>query len=156
MSSESLVKSLMICRGYMSMHTKGLTDEQLLEVPEGLENNILWNLGHLYDSHCGMTYGRCGVDNPCPESYADLFKGGTKPADWAETPSIEEVVGNFDGIMDKIIADYSSGVFANFEANELAPGMKLDSIEDTFGFLLIHESVHHGNIISMRRLIGVS
>jgi hypothetical protein len=156
MSSQSLVKSLMICRGYMSMHTKGLTDEQLLEIPDGLENNILWNLGHLYHSHCGMTYGRAGVDNPCPESYGDLFKGGSKPADWGEAPSIEEVVGNFNGIMDKLIADYTSGVFANFEANELAPGMSMDNIEDALGFVLIHESVHHGNIITLRRLIGVS
>ncbi|HIB53774.1 MAG TPA: DinB family protein [Nitrospirales bacterium] len=156
MSKEELVKALMTCRGYMTMHTNGLTDEQLTTVPEGLENNILWNLGHLYHSHCGMTYGNSGLESPSPENYGDLFKGGTKPSDWAEAPSIEEVTGNFNGIMDKIVGDYTAGIFDNFKPTELGPGMTLDSIEDALGFVLIHESVHHGNIITMRRLLGVS
>lgn len=155
MSTQALVKTLMICRGYMSMHTKGLTDEQLLAVPEGTENNILWNLGHLFHSHCNMTYGRCGVDNPCPAHYGDLFKGGTKPADWKETPSIKEVTDHFNGSMDKLVGDYTAGKFANYEKLELAPGMTMDNIEEALGFVVIHESVHHGNIITLRRLLGV-
>ena len=156
MSKEELVKALMTGRGYMAGHLKGLTDEQLTTVPEGLENNILWNLGHLFHSHCGMVYGNCGLDSPAPESYGPLFKGGTKPADWTEAPNIEDVVGNFNGIMDKIIGDYTAGKFEGFKPTELAPRMSLDNVEDALGFVLIHESVHHGNIITMRRLLGVS
>lgn len=156
MSKEELVKALMTCRGYMTMHTNGLTNEQLLAVPDGLENSILWHLGHLFHSHCSMTYGNCGIDSPSPDNYADLFKGGTKPADWSDTPSVEEVTANFNGIMEKIVGDYTAGKFESFKSVELAPGMNLDSIEDALGFVLIHESVHHGNIITMRRLLGVS
>jgi hypothetical protein len=155
MTKEELVKALMTCRGYMTMHTNGLTDEQLTTVPEGLDNNILWHLGHLFHSHCGMTYSNCGLDSPAPESYGPMFKGGSKPADWTEAPSIEEVKTNFSDIMEKIVGDYMAGKFDNFTPKELAPGMTLESIEDALGFVLIHESIHHGNIITMRKLLGV-
>lgn len=146
----------MVCRGYMNMHLGNISDEQMVAVPDGLENNILWNLGHLFTSHCGMLYPHCGLDSPCPENYGDLFKGGTKPADWTDTPSIEEVTTHFNGSMDRIVADYTAGKFANYKAHELAPGMSLDNAEDALGFVLIHEGVHHGNIITMRRLLGIS
>lgn len=153
--SAAMVKALMVCRGYTTMHTNGLTEEQLLTVPEGLENNILWNLGHLYHSHCGMLYPHCGLDSPAPAEYGDMFKGGTKPADWAETPSVDEVLANFNGVVDQIVADYTAGKFADYKAHELAPGMSLDNAEDAIGFIIIHEGVHHGNIITMRRLLGI-
>ena len=153
--SQDLVKTLMVGRGYMSMHTKGLTEEQLLAIPDGMESNILWHLGHLYNSHCGMLYGHSDAENPCPASYGDLFKGGTKPATWAEAPSVQEVVDNFNGIANKIAQDYSAGAFTNYQAWDLAPGMTLATVEDALGFVIVHESVHHGNIIVMRRLLGI-
>ena len=57
--------------------------------------------------------------------------------------------------MDKLIADFTADKFANYEKLELAPGMTMDNIEEALGFIVIHESVHHGNIITLRRLLGV-
>ena len=154
--SQDLIKTLMVGRGYMTMHTNGLTEEQLLAIPDGMESNILWHLGHLYHSHCGMLYGHCAAENPCPDAYADMFKGGTKPADWPDNVNVQEIVANFDGVINQLVQDYSAGAFANYEGWELAPGMNLETPEDALGFVAVHESVHHGNIIVMRRLLGIS
>lgn len=154
MPSESLVNTLLLCRGYLASHIAGLTEEQLLEVPEGNENNILWHMGHLLVSHCGMTYGRCGLDYPCPREFTALFKGGSKPADWSETPDIAKIKGLFKENMNGIVEHYKNGDFENYDPQEMAPGMSLANIEEALGFVIIHESVHHGNIITIRRLIG--
>ena len=154
--SQDLIKSLMVGRGYMNMHTNGLTEEQLLAIPEGMESNILWHLGHLYNSHCGMLYPHCDAENPCPAAYQDMFKGGSKPADWAEAPNVQEIVDNFNGVAKQIADDYAAGAFANYQSWDLMPGMSIENPEDAIGFIIVHESVHHGNIIVMRRLLGIS
>ncbi len=144
MSAESVLKTLQACRGFFQKAVNDLSEEQLLEVPDGSNNNVLWNMGHIVYSNCGMTYRRCGLDMPIPEAYIDLFKAGSSPSDWADAPPVKEVVDHFNTGTAKICEDYRAGVFKDFEAFELMPGYKIESIEDVLAFNIFHESVHIG------------
>ena len=154
MSPESLIKTLMVTRGYFRNQISGLSDDQLLEQPECATNNILWHLGHIAHSHGGMTYKACGLDSPTPDSWADLFKGGTSPADWPDDPPITEVKELFATQMDQIVADYQAGKFADFNKIELSPEITLDNIEDALGFVIVHESVHNGLAIALKHRLS--
>ena len=156
MVNKALYKSVRVSRGYLLQEIGGMTDEQMLEVPDGAVNNVLWNLGHIVHSHNGFTYGACGLDSEVPESYAGLFKGGTSPSDWESPPSIEEVMGHIKSSTEKTYTDYAAGKFDDYNAFELTPALKIRNIEDGLQFNCLHEGVHIGIIISLKRLIGVT
>jgi len=149
-ANASITKSLVTARGYFLQTIAGLSEDQLITVPEGASNNILWNIGHIVHSNSSMVYGPCGLELPTPASYVDLFAAGTSPADWTSTPPIDELLEHFKRMNKDIIAKYTGGAFNNFKAYELVPGLTLDNIEDTLGFCCIHEGVHIGVVMALK------
>ena len=87
MKYRALLDQMKEIRGYLLGSTKGLSHEQLVVVPEGFSNNILWNVGHAITDNCSMLYPPAGHEFPLPNNYLDWFAPGTSPADWVETPS---------------------------------------------------------------------
>lgn len=153
MANEALFKATNVTRSLMLKAIDGLTDEQLLKTPEGSKNNILWNLGHIAHSSCGMTYGMSGLDLPVPATYADLFKGGSSPADWSETPDCQEVVEHMKSLNQQIQTDYEAGKFDGFKARELFPGYSLDNPEDAIHFNIFHEAVHLSTVTALKKQV---
>ena len=147
MADEQAFLAVEIARGYLMQYVTDLSDEQLLEVPDGAKNNVLWNIGHVVFSHAGLTYGPAGLTSPVPESYEALFKGGTSPSDWSETPPIDEVKGLLESSTAQTKEDYLAGKFDGFKSMDLMPGVTLATVEQAFGFNGIHEGVHLGFIM---------
>ncbi len=154
MADENVLQSMGLARGYLLTIIKDISDEQMLIVPEGANNNVLWNLGHLAMSHAGLTYGPCGLDSPVPENYGALFKGGTSPSTWDEAPSVAEVKDVFKSSHKKTLEDYKNGAFDDFKPRDFMGGVTLDNVEQAIGFNLIHEGVHIGALINIKNQMG--
>ena len=154
MADENVLQSMGLARGYLLTIIKDMSDEQLVVVPEGANNNVLWNLGHLALSHAGLTYDPCGLDSPVPENYGALFKGGTSPDSWDEAPSVAEVKDVFKNTHKQMLEDYKNGAFDGFKSREFMGDVTLDNVEQAIGFNLIHEGVHIGALISIKNLMG--
>lgn len=154
MANASIIKSVLTARGYFAQTIKDLSESQLTEVPDGASNSVLWNIGHIVHSNSSMVYGPCGLDSPIPSNYEELFKGGTSPGTWSTPPSTEEVLGHFKTMNKDIVAKYTAGELGNFATLELMPGMTLDNIEDALGFCCVHEGVHIGAVIALKKRLG--
>lgn len=154
MSAESLLRSVQIARTYMQQKVDDLAEPQLLEVPGGAGNNVLWNVGHIVLSNDRMLYGPSGAATPVPETWENWFKAGSSPADWDETPPVAEVLDQFHTQAARIAEDYKNGTFASFKPLELIPGLTLQSVEDALGFCVLHEGAHIGIVIGLRRQLG--
>lgn len=151
---STLLKNLVAMRIRSHQLIDGLSDEQLLRVPEGLRNNILWNLGHVITDECNMLYEPSGLEFPIPANYKSLFDPETSPADWPSPPPIKEVLAQSRDMTKILIADYKGGKFEHFQPYELAKGYSLDSIEEAIAYHTLHECVHSGVILTIRRLVG--
>lgn len=156
MANDTLYKIMRTTRGYLLKEISGLNVEQMLEVPKGAVNNVLWNFGHIVYAHDRITYGACGLESDVPASYAESFKGGTSPSDWEEPPSVDEVMGHIKKGNEKIYTDYAAGAFDNYNGFEMAPGYSIDRVEEAIQFNCLHEGVHLGIILALKRLIGVT
>ena len=154
MINESIYKIVRMTRSYMSRHVTDLDEEQLLEIPDGAGANVLWNVGHVLFTHASMLYPPCGLPMPIPEEYEALFKAGTSPSDWSETPNVEEVLGRLKDLTEHTYVDYKTGKFDQYEDRELLKGYSLDSVEDAFAVNILHEGVHIGVIMSLRKQLG--
>lgn len=152
METDRAMAFVKLFRGIVLNQIDGLTDEQMLAVPEKLGNNILWNVGHIAYYHCFFTYGRSGQELPLPGEYEELFKGGSSPSDWAEAPSVSSVVDVFKGLCDTFEADQAAGKFENYEGFEVFGGHRLETLTEALVFHSAHEGVHVGRIAAIKKL----
>lgn len=152
MNKAELGQLLIGTRGYFLSQMKGLSEEQLLTVPEKLGHNILWNLGHVVHSLYGMTYAPSGLDSPAPETYKEWFKGGTSPATWQTQPNVGEVLEHMKDSANRVAADLAADKFAGFTVVDLGQ-VKFPTIEQALGFHLFHEGIHMGMCMEIKKLV---
>ncbi len=157
MDTESLINSARVARGYMNKRIAGLSREQLLAIPAGAENNVLWNVGHIVLSHYRLIYRPCGATVPVPDTWENWFLPGSSPANWKPTgPAIDEVLAEFHGQTDRIQTDFHNGLFKNYKAFQLKSGDSLASLDEALAFNLMHEGIHIGALIALRHQLGLA
>ena len=130
---------------------ENLSDEQLLTIPEGFSNNILWNLGHMVLSHQYFLYYTSGLDMTVPPTMLATFARGTSPKDWESTPDIVEIKALAMTTMEQWEADIKADKFQNYEGMNV--GTQLETAEDAATFNCFHEGEHLGIIKSIARLV---
>jgi hypothetical protein len=152
---KALIASARIARGYMRQRIDGMSDGELLRIPTGAENNVLWNVGHVVLSHYRLVYRPSGATVPVPEHWNDWFLPGTSPANWGRNaPSAGDVLDQFDAQFDRIEADHAQGLFATYKPFELKSGSRLGSVEEAMAFNLMHEGIHIGAVIALKQRMG--
>lgn len=136
---------------------EGLTAEQLNQVPDGYNNNIIWNLAHLICAQQGICYLRGGQAAIVPEKYITPFFTNTRPAGFLDDAEIAEIKRLFISTIDELASDYERKIFGNYtpSPNILnAYGIELNDIDDALDFVLYHEGYHSGYILSLKRLVS--
>jgi hypothetical protein len=58
-----------ITRNNILKAVQNLSDEQLIKIPQGYNNNILWNMGHVVGSGQKLTYGMAGMPMRVSEDF---------------------------------------------------------------------------------------
>ncbi len=141
-----------------SIHSavKGLSSEQLHEVPDGFDNNIAWNVGHLLVVQQRLLYRPCGLPISLAEEMIPLYLPNTSPADWEVEPDAEELVGMLIPQQEKLEADYAAGLFSENGFNEFTTGsgVTLSDIDGALVFNTYHEAQHYGFIQALINLVG--
>lgn len=122
-------------------------------VPDGFQNNVLWNVGHVVVTAELLTYGRAGLDLPSSPALVAACRKGTSPDAWAAPPDTAEVRRRLAASPDQIEADYRAGRFQTYDPYTTTPGVVLGSVEDALRFVLFHEGLHLGTVRALRRLV---
>lgn len=154
--SEMIINTAKILRQVVMQQVQAIPEELFDIQPEGFNNTIRWNVGHMIywmDKYSTLSFGSASA---IPDTYDALFNSGTKPSDWTITPpSKEEIVeiltDQFSRIAEltpellgeKLSSPYTFGPFQFNIAGEL------------FNFALIHEAIHLGTISSQLKLLSL-
>lgn len=152
-AADTLFKNLRAMRIHSHRNIEALTEEQLLRVPPGLHNNILWNIGHVITDEVNMLYLPAGLASPLPADYVSLFDPGTSPADWPTPPDVAAVLERSRAMTGVLISDYEARRFSGFEPYNLAESYRLETIEEAIAYHTIHEGMHIGANLTLRRLV---
>ena len=59
-----------------------LPEEALTTIPEGFNNHILWNVGHLVVTQQVLVYGLSSLQPNVSAEMMGAFRKGTSPRDW--------------------------------------------------------------------------
>ena len=149
-------RQIELLRFFMSLGAgiiEGMDEAQLLAVPEGLSNNVVWNLGHVLFYESVFLYGQSDVPQAVPESYGELFKAGSSPADWNDPPDVAEVLERYKTQIDQTATDFEAGKFEGFKPMKIRDEMTLGSLEESLAFHCFHEGVHLGRMGALKLLV---
>ena len=132
----------------------GLSVEQLNKIPEGYNNNIIWHVGHLIATQQLLIYRLSNTEVLITENIIDEFRKGTKPEKQYSEDDIEELKSLFIEVVHRTEQDYNYDVMNAYKEDyPTSYGIVLKNVDDAVKFNNIHEGLHLGYIMAMRKLV---
>jgi hypothetical protein len=153
MPMKPVISTLLINRNNLLKQLEGLSEEQLYKIPNGFNNNIIWNFGHIIVAQQMLTYGIAGVTLQIPAALTDSFKKATSPASWSNPFNIEELKALAISTIEQFDKDLDTDLFANYKPYLTSSGLTLHNIDDAIFYSHMHEGYHTGVIASIKNII---
>ncbi|MDH3651371.1 MAG: DinB family protein [Saprospiraceae bacterium] len=133
---------------------RNFNTDQLNFIPTGFNNNLIWNLGHVLVSQQLLTYQMSGLSPNVEQSLIEKYRKGSGPDGKASDGEIQSIKDQFFTRIDETEADYQAGKFHNFQGYTSAYGLELKTIEDVLDFDNLHEALHLGYVLSIRKFVS--
>jgi len=143
-------------RLYLLNQIEGLTAEQLNAIPAGHNNNIIWNLAHLMSAQQTMCYTRSGLPPAVDNKNTDPYLTGTRPEGILSELEIATLKELFIKSIDQLQLDAERKIFQTYQPSVMIPqvyGFEVSNISEAIAYLLYHEGLHAGSILSLKRLV---
>lgn len=148
--------SFKVTRTSREIYTKWLesyTLEQLNKIPQGFNNNLIWNIGHIMVSQQILVYGGAGLPMNVSEELLAKYRRGSKPETDVTQEEVNEIKNLLFSTIEKTEDDYKNGVFTTYNARKSELGFELSSVEDAIAFNNYHEGIHLGIMMQLKKFI---
>lgn len=131
----------------------GLSIEQLNKIPDGYNNNIIWNFGHIVVSTQTLCYVRTGIlADASLVKFNEFYKKDTRPTYTVTTEEVLELKALALDSIEKIKKDYANGVFASITPFSTSTyGVEMKSIEEVLITIIGHDNVHYGYAWALKK-----
>ena len=133
---------------------EGLTIEQLNKVPEGFNNNIIWNYAHIISAQQGLCYRLAGLPPVVDPNFVDLFKKGSKPEAFVDDEQLSHIKRMAEATITKLEFDLNDGLFGNYQPYTTSYNVTLNNIEDAVKFVAVHDAMHYGYALAQRKMVS--
>jgi DinB superfamily len=147
------IETIRKTRSFMLEQLKDLSAEHFNKIPEGFNNNIIWNLGHMIAAQQGICYKRAGLPTLISGDFWERFRSGSKPEGIISDDQIAHIKQLLFITLDQFEIDYNKQIFGNYSSWSTRYGVELASIDNSIEFLPFHEGLHSGTITAIKRLV---
>lgn len=151
---DKSIDTIQATRSVFLKLTDGLSIDQLNKIPEGFNNNIIWNFGHVIVSQQILCYKLAGLPLKIDEAYVLKYSKGTKPESFMDENEWTFLKQQAVQLIDELIADIEQGLLDNYTSYTTSFGVTLNSIEDAVKFLTMHEGLHLGYAMALKRIVN--
>lgn len=131
---------------------KDLSLEQLNTVPNGFKNNIAWNIAHIVVVQQLLCYKLSGLPLSIDDAFIDRFKKGSEASNLTQS-ELNTVKAQLMDFPVKLEEDYNTDLFKSFNEYPTSYNVTLNSIEAAIQFNNVHEGLHLGYIMAMKKSI---
>ena len=132
----------------------GLSIDELNKVPDGFNNNIIWNFGHVIVSQQILCYKLAGLPLKIDETFIPKYSKGTKPEKFIDENELAFFKQQAVNLIDELIIDIEKGIFNNYNTYTTSFNVELTSIHDAVKFLTMHEGLHLGYAMALKRIVN--
>ncbi|GAA4300657.1 DinB family protein [Compostibacter hankyongensis] len=143
-------------RLFLLRHIDDLSAGQLNIIPPGHNNNIIWNLAHLTAVVQMMCYERSGLPFTIEGKYVSPYLSGTRPETFVEEAEIKNIRELFIRSIDRLQSDFDKNMFGRYTPSVRISevyGFTVTNIHEAIDYLLYHEGLHSGSILSLKHLV---
>ncbi|WP_149206021.1 DinB family protein [Flavobacterium johnsoniae] len=127
--------------------------EQLNKIPEGFNNNIIWNVGHCVATQQTLVYKLSGLPTMVSEDFILKYRKGTKPEGDVSEEEVNEIRAFLLSTFEKTKNDFQSGLFVDYNEYTTSMGFTLKNVQDALDFNNYHEGIHTGIAMSLKKLV---
>ncbi|WP_019640425.1 DinB family protein [Paenibacillus fonticola] len=153
--SDTIINTARIVRQVVLQQVQAIPEELFDIHPEGFNNTIRWNIGHMIfwmDKYSTLSFG---FPSSIPAQYEELFNSGTKPLDWTTAPPSKDELtqllmkqlSSFSELKPELLDKSLVSLF------EIGP-FQFNIAGELFNFALIHEAIHLGTISSQLKTLS--
>lgn len=146
-------ETLLITRNNLLKAIENLSEEQLNKIPEGFNNNIIWNVAHILVTQQLLCYKLGNQEMSLDDSFVDLFKKGTQPKHHVSQEEVDIIKEELLVLASRMEEDFNSGMFKNYMSYTTSYNITLNSVEDAIQFNNVHEGLHLGYIMAMKKML---
>lgn len=127
--------------------------EKLNKIPEGFNNNLIWNIGHIIVVEQMLVYKLSGLPMMISDEMVEKYKKGTKPERDATQVEIDEIKSLLFKTIAQTKVDFDNKIFKNYSEYPTSTGFVIKNALDAMAFNYFHEGLHIGVIMGLRKFI---
>ncbi len=146
-------QSAVFVRKLLSNLLEELTLEELIYIPKNFNNNILWNLAHILVTEQLITYGLSDLPLAMDNDFIERFKKGSKCLSNYSINYVEAIKNKYIKLNNFTQKGYKNNRFTNFTEYPTSTNIVLKNIDDALQFNMLHEGIHLGVILSIKKLL---
>lgn len=150
---EIQFKIITTTRANILAYVKGLTIEQINFIPNNFNNSIGWQVAHLVVTQQLLHYKLSGNPMLVNDSMVDNFRKGSSGKYLLTEEQWKEITKLLESLALQLIEDYKNDLFKEYNTYETSYNATLTSIEDAISFSNIHDALHFGTIMAMKKCL---
>ncbi|MFK7946271.1 MAG: DinB family protein [Saprospiraceae bacterium] len=127
--------------------------EQLNTIPDGFNNNLIWNFGHVVVTQQLLCYGLSGLPMHLDKELINKYRKGSKPMAFVDVVEFELLKEKAFQLIEQTKTDYAKGIFKSYKSYTTSFNVTINSVEEAIAFNNVHEGLHFGSVLALRKLI---
>lgn len=135
---------------------KGLSVEQLNEIPEGYSNNIIWNVAHLVVTQKLLIYGLSNNELNLDDSFLETYRKGGKPNGVVGEDECKSIIMLFDYLYSELEQDLEVLDFSDFKVYPTSYNFEISNLEEAVTFNNLHFGLHFAFLLKLSKSIAKS
>jgi hypothetical protein len=133
---------------------KGLSNEQLNEIPTGYSNNIIWNVAHLIVTQKLLIYGLSNNELNLDDGFLETYRKGGKPNGVVSEDECKSIILLFDYLYTELEQDLEILDFSNFKAYPTSYNFEITNLDEAVTFNNLHFGLHFAFLLKLLKSIA--
>ncbi|MFD1550683.1 DinB family protein [Putridiphycobacter roseus] len=135
---------------------EGVSFEDICKIPQGFNNSIFWNVAHMVVTQQLLCYKLAALPMSISDELVEGFKKGSQPKASYSEQEWEQVLTLYKQLPLQLDVDLTKAIFKNYKEYPTSFGITLKSVEDAVRFNNIHEGLHIGYIMALKRVVSAA
>lgn len=141
------IKNRAIFKTFLETYTL----EELNKVPNGFNNNIIWNVAHTIVTQQLLVYNLSGLPMLLSDEMVAMYRKGTKPERDVSYAEVDLIKGLLFSTIEKTKEDYSNKIFETYNEYTVTTKSTLTNVDEAIDFNNFHEGIHLGYILALKK-----